>query len=97
MHMADMLIDAASGHVILSLMDYHSGYNQIKIKEADVSKMPFRCPSVLGSYEWVVMPFGLKNARATYQRAIHEIFGSLIRDFMEVYINDIIIKSKADE
>ena len=61
MPMADMLIDTASGHYILSLIDGHSGYNQIKIKEIDVSKMAFRCSGALGSYEWVVMPFGLKN------------------------------------
>ena len=97
MPMADMLIDVASDHVILSLIDGHSGYNQIKIKETDVSKMAFRYPRALGSYEWVVMPFSLKNVGATYQRAMHKIFDSLIRDFMEVYIIDVIIKSKANE
>ena len=43
------------------------------------------------------MPFGLKNAGATYQRAMHEIFYSLISNFMEVYIDDVIVKSKANE
>ena len=58
MPMADMLIDAASGHYILSLIDGHSSYNLIKIKEIDVSKMALRCPGALGSYKWVIMPFG---------------------------------------
>ena len=62
-----------------------------------MSKITFRCTSVLESYEWVVMPFSLKNAGVTYQRAMHEIFNSLIRDFMKVYIDDVIVKSKADE
>ena len=65
MHITDMLVDSASGHKILSFLDRYYGYNQIYIVE-DVSKTTFRCPSAIGTYEWVVMPFGLKNARATY-------------------------------
>ena len=48
------------------VMDGHSSYNQIYIVEEDVSKTIFWCPDVISAYERVVMPFGLKNAGATY-------------------------------
>ncbi|KAM1677870.1 hypothetical protein ACFXTN_034651 [Malus domestica] len=67
MLISDLLIDATTNHAILSFMDGHAGYNQIFITEADVYKTAFRCPGALGTYEWVVMPFGLKNVDATYQ------------------------------
>lgn len=93
MPIADMLIDAAAGHKILSLMDGYAGYNQINLAEEDIAKTAFRCPGAIGIYEWVVMPFGLKNAGATYQRAMNTIFHDLIGKTLEVYIDDVIIKS----
>ncbi|KAM1243181.1 hypothetical protein ACFX2G_035467 [Malus domestica] len=66
MSISDLLIDAAAHHEILSFMDGYAGYNQIFIIEADVHKTTFRCLGALGTYEWVVMPFGLKNVGATY-------------------------------
>ncbi|KAM2296835.1 hypothetical protein ACFX1S_036454 [Malus domestica] len=94
MPISDLLIDAAANHAILSFMDGHAGYNQIFIAEADVHKTAFRCPGALGTYEWVVMPFGLKNAGATYQRAMNTIFHDLIGTIVEVYIDDVVVKSK---
>ncbi|KAM2785541.1 hypothetical protein PS2_006537 [Malus domestica] len=94
MPILDLLIDAAANHAILSFMDRHAGYNQIFIAEADVHKTAFHCPGALGTYEWVVMPFGLKNAGATYQRAMNTIFHDLIGTIVEVYIDDVVIKSK---
>ncbi|XP_056159547.1 uncharacterized protein LOC130135144 [Syzygium oleosum] len=91
--MADMLVDSTSGNEIMSLMDGHSGYNQIFIAKEDVHKTAFRCPGAIGTFEWLVMPFGLKNAGATYQRAMNFIFHDMIGEFMEVYIDDIIVKS----
>ncbi|XP_059663595.1 uncharacterized protein LOC132309293 [Cornus florida] len=93
MPMADQLIDAAAKNEILSFMDGHSGYNQIFIVEDDVNKTAFRCPGAIGTFEWVVMPFGLKNAGATYQRAMNAIFHDMIGKFMEVYIDDVVVKS----
>jgi len=61
--------------------------------EEDTSKTDFRCPGFVGLFEWVVMIFGLKNAGATYQRAMNLIFHDLFGVILEVYIGDIVIKS----
>ena len=71
---ADLLVDAASGHKVISFMDGNAGYNQIFMAEEDIAKTAFRCPGAIGLYEWVVMTFGLKNAGATYQSVMNYIF-----------------------
>ena len=78
MPVADLLVDEASGYKVLSFMDGHSSYNQIFIAESDIYKTAFRCPGSIGTFEWVVMPFGLKNAGATYQRTMNSIFHDMI-------------------
>ena len=70
MPIADMLINEASGHRVISFLDDNAGYNQIFVAEENTSKTAFRCPGFVGLFVWVVMTFGLKNAGATYQRAI---------------------------
>jgi hypothetical protein len=70
MPIADMLINDASGHKVISFLDGNAGYNQIFMAEEDMSKIAFRCPGFVGLFEWVVMTIGLKNAGATYQRAL---------------------------
>jgi hypothetical protein len=67
MPIADLLIDAAAGHQIISFMDGNAGYNQIFMAEEDIRKTAFRCLGHVGLFEWIVMTFGLKNAGATYQ------------------------------
>ena len=74
MPVVNLLVDRSAGHAIMSMMDGHSGYNQIWIAEEDVHKTAFRCPGNIGTFELVKMPFGLKNAGATYQRAMNLIF-----------------------
>ncbi|GKV34366.1 hypothetical protein SLEP1_g42743 [Rubroshorea leprosula] len=96
MPIVDLLIDGVARHKILSFMDGHSGYNQIFIADVDVPKTAFRCPSAIGTFEWVVMPFGLKNAGATYQRAMNAIFHDMIGKFMEIYIDDVVVKSNGE-
>ncbi|CAN6583621.1 unnamed protein product [Malus baccata var. baccata] len=97
MPMADLSVDAVAKHKVLSFMDGNAGYNQIKMAPEDIHKTTFRCPGHVGAYEYLVMPFGLKNAGATYQRAMNAIFHDLIGQSMEVYINDIVVKSKTEE
>ena len=95
MPVVDMLVDSSAGHKIMSIMDGHSGYNQICIAREDVHKTAFRAPGNLGTFEWVKMPFGLKNAGATYQRAMNTIFHEIVGGFLECYIDDIIVKSES--
>jgi hypothetical protein len=61
--------------------------------EEDVSKMAFHCPTFISLFEWVVMTFGLKNTGATYQRTMNLIFHDLLGIILEVYIDDVIVKS----
>jgi hypothetical protein len=93
MPIADMLINNASGHLVISFLEGNAGYNQIFIAKEDMSKTAFRCPSFIGLFEWVVMTFGLKNASTTYQRAINLIFHSMLGIVLEIYIDDVIVKS----
>ena len=65
MLITDMLIDSTEKNELLSFMDSFSGYNQILIVVHDISKTTFICPCSLGTFEWLVMPFCLKNASAT--------------------------------
>jgi hypothetical protein len=77
---------------VISFLDGNAGYNQIFMAKEDVSKTAFRCPGFIGLFEWVVMTFGLKNASATYQRAMNLVFHDLLRVLMEVYNNDVVVK-----
>ena len=95
MPIADMLINSASGNKVISFLDGNAGYNQIFMTEEDTSKTAFICPGFIGLFEWVVMTFGLKNAGATYQRAMNFIFHELLGIILEVYIDDIVVKSVA--
>jgi hypothetical protein len=93
MPVADLLIDSTLGNKVISFLDGNVGYNEIFMVKEDVSKTAFRCPGFVGLFEWVVMTFGLKNADATYQRAMNLIFHDLLRVLMDVYINDMVVKS----
>jgi hypothetical protein len=97
MPIADFLANAASGHRILSFLDGNAGYNQIFMADEDISKTVFICPGFVGLFEWVVMTFGLKNAGATYQRAMNLFFHDLLGIIVEVYIDDIVVKSAGDD
>jgi hypothetical protein len=93
MPVAEMLINAAAGNKILSFMDGNVGYNQIFMAPEDIHKTAFRVPSAIGLFEYVVMTFGLKNAGAMYQRARNYIYHDLIGKLVEIYIDDVVVKS----
>jgi hypothetical protein len=97
MPVAETLINAAAGHKILSFMDGNAGYNQIFMALEDINKTAFRVPGAVGLFEYVVMTFGLKNAGATYQRAMNYIFHDLIGKLVEIYIDDVMVKSASVE
>jgi hypothetical protein len=92
MPVADLLVDAAAGHKVISFMDDNAGYNQIFMAIEDISKTTFRCLGHMGLFEWIFMTFALKNAGATYQRALNYIFHELIGKIVEIYIEDVVIK-----
>jgi hypothetical protein len=73
-------------------IDLAAGFHQVEMDENDKEKTAFTCS--MGLYEFNVMPFGLKNAPATFQRLMNNILYDYIGDFVEVYIDDIMIHSK---
>jgi hypothetical protein len=91
MPVVETLINVAAGHKILSFMDGNSGYDQMFMAPEDINKTVFRVPGAVGLFEYVVMIFGLKNAGATYQRAMNYIFHDLISKLVEIYIDDIMV------
>ena len=87
----DTLIDSTIRNQLLIFMDALSGYNQIKMEEADQEKTSFVTSQGLFCYK--VMPFGLKNAEATYQRLMNKMFTHQIRRNVQVYVDDMFVKS----
>jgi hypothetical protein len=59
----------------------------------DMSKTVFRCPGFIGLFKWAVMTFDFKNANAMYQRAMNLIFLELLGIILEIYIDDVVVKS----
>jgi hypothetical protein len=88
----DQIVDSTAGCELLSFLDAYSGYHQIKMKESDQLATSFITP--FGMYYYVTMLFGLRNARATYQRCMLHVFGDHIGWNVEAYVNDIVVKSR---
>ncbi|GLT96564.1 hypothetical protein SLE2022_141760 [Rubroshorea leprosula] len=88
----DVLMDNIAGCEMYSIMDGNSGYNQVSICPNDVEKTAFRTP--IGNFYYLVMSFGLKNAGATYQRVMVAIFHDFIHIYIEIYIDEIVVKSR---
>ena len=88
----DMMVDSTAEHAMLSFMDGFSGYNQIMMASEDREKTSFI--TEWGTYCYRVMPFVLKNAGATYQRAATTLFHDMMHRDVEVYVDDMIVKSR---
>ena len=88
----DMLVDNTARHSMLSFMDGFSGYNQIMMALDDMEKTSFIIE--WGTYCYRVMLFGLQDAGATYQRAATTLFHGMMHRDVEVYVDDMIVKSR---
>ncbi|KAB2617051.1 hypothetical protein D8674_012920 [Pyrus ussuriensis x Pyrus communis] len=88
----DRLVDSTARCELLSFMDAYSGYNQILMNTSDQEPTAFTTNR--GLYCYKVMPFGLKNAWTTYQRLVNSMFAEQIGKNMEVYVDDMLVKSK---
>jgi hypothetical protein len=92
----DQIVDSTTGCELLCFHDAYSTYHQIKMKESDQLATSFITP--FGMFCYVTMPFGLRNAGATYQRCMQHVFGDHIGRTIEAYVDDIVIKTrKADD
>ena len=91
----DVLVDNTTGSALMSFMDGFSGYNKIKVAPKDMTKTTFT--TEWGIYCYTVMPFGLKNVGATYQRMATTLLHDMIHNEVKVYVDDMIVKSKDRE
>jgi len=87
----DQLVDGAANNKVLSFLDAYSGYNQIPMATTDMNKTAFIIDDA--NYFCKVMPFGLKNVSATYQRLMDKVFSHLMGKCVEVYVDDMVVKS----
>ena len=88
----NLLVDLAVGNSMFSFMDVYNGYNQIRMAAKDVEKTAFGTP--IRNFYHIMMPFGLKNAGATYQRTMIAIFHDMMHREIKDYIDDIVVKSR---
>ena len=91
----DILVGNTAQHKVFSFMDGFSSYNQIKMEPEDMEKMTF--VTQWGMFCYKVMPFGLKNVGATYQRTMIALFHDMIHHEIEVYMDNMIDKSQTEE
>ena len=88
----NQVVDSTLGCKTICFLDAYSRYHQIAMKESDQLATSFI--TLFRSFCYVTMPFGLKNARATYQRCMLKCFRDLIGQTIEANIDDIMVKSK---
>ena len=86
----DTLVGSTARHELLSFIDAFSGYNQIKMSEEAQERTSFVTSQGLFCYK--VMPFGLKNVGATYQRLMNKMFTDQIGRNVQVYVDDMLVK-----
>jgi hypothetical protein len=88
----DQVIDSTGGYDLLCFLDCYSGNHKIAIKEEDQEKTVFITP--FGAYCYTIMSFRLKNADATYQRAIQACFKRQLNKNVEAYVDDVVVKTR---
>nr|XP_027076063.1 uncharacterized protein LOC113699918 [Coffea arabica] len=91
----DQLVDSTAGYEIFCFLDSFKGYHQIALDEEDQEKTSFIIEE--GTYCYVTMPFELKNAGATYQRLVNKLFKNQIDRNLEVYVDDMLVKSRTQD
>src|SRR5688572_16853712 len=91
----DQVVDSTTGCSILSFLDCYSGYHQISLAKEDEEKTAFITP--FGAFCYTSMSFGLKNAGATYQRAIQTCLADHWGKRVEAYVDDVVIKTENSE
>jgi hypothetical protein len=88
----DQIVESTAGCETLSFLSAYLGYHQIKMKESDQLATSFI--THFGMYCYTTMPFGLRNAGATYQRCMNHVFGEHIGRTVEAYVDDIVVKTR---
>ena len=88
----DLLLEHLGQARVFSKLDLASGYHHIEVKEEHIGKIAFRI--LRGHYKFLVMPFGLCQAPATFQRLMSKVFAAHIGDFICVYLDDILVFSR---
>ena len=91
----DALVDSASGCQFMSFLDAFSGYNQIRMHPLDECKTAFMTER--SCYCYKVMSFGLKNARATYQRLMDRVLSPMLGRNVQAYVDDMVVTSRGKE
>jgi hypothetical protein len=87
----DQIVDSTAGCDLLCFLDAFSGYHQIKMAKEDEEKTAFITPCRV--YYYVCMPFGLKNAGATFQRLMRKALGAQMGRNAEAYVDDIVVQT----
>lgn len=95
LHHIDDLLDQLNNVIYFTKLDLHNGYHHVNIAKHDVWRIAFKTKH--GLFEWLVMPFRLCNALATFMRVINDIFRPFLDDFVVVYLDDTLVFSRTWE